>query len=252
MDDTHSPAVLAWGLSEAILNTGEDHAEWKTPVWLAYTDHKRLNGHCKALRSVWELKIMQTCLWWMMVLGYAKKIFVYVPSISWINHVNIHALKAYFLYFLVLFILCFFSCFDLSLPLCTRAETGGMGFSHPLRISWPGRRRPTSPTQIMKAQRLFKTSMQACLTGHPPFCLICETVAVVSAALQSSWTHPYFTGEKKIDRRREGSWGQRLSGGKRNCWETTRSKIKKNRIKKRTNEQTQLESSDMPLPSLHH
>lgn len=236
MDDTHSPAVLAWGLAEAILNTGEDHAEWKTPVWLAYTDHKRLNGHCEALRSVWELKIMQTCLWWMMVLVYAKKIFVYVPSISWINHVNIHGLKAYYFYpiffcIFFLFILCFFWCFDLSLPLCARAETGGMGFSplHPLRISWPGCRRPTSPTQIMKAQRLFKTPMQACLTGHPPFCLICETVAVVSAALQSSWTHPYFTGEKKIDRRKEGSWGQRLSGGKRNCWETTRSKKKQNK-----------------------
>lgn len=42
-----------------------------------------------------------------------------------------------------------------------------------------------------------------------------KTIAVVSAALQSSRTRPYFTGEMKIDRRRKGSWGQRQSWGKR-------------------------------------
>lgn len=73
VDDTHSPAVLAWGLAEAILNAGADHAEWKTPVWHSYTDHKRLNGYWKALRSVWDSWKYSRHASWRMVVGVWKE-----------------------------------------------------------------------------------------------------------------------------------------------------------------------------------
>lgn len=64
LDDSDSPAVLAWGPGRgvrAILNK-RINTEWKTPVRLACTEHRRLSGHWEAQVSVRQLKIFQMCL----------------------------------------------------------------------------------------------------------------------------------------------------------------------------------------------
>lgn len=117
-------------------------------------------------------------------------------------------------------------------------------FSPTLRIWWPARRPASSADPVQsrpwKAWGSFKLPHRPGWQATLPFVWSeSKTIAVVSAALQSSRTHAYFTGEKKIDWRRKGSWGQRRSWGKRRDRQESTTE-RQQKVTRETNEQLNL------------
>lgn len=139
-----------------------DNAEWKTPVWFAYTDHKRLSRHWEALRSVlssWKYcrhACVPSISWIILLVKVLTSNFrvgwrlITFRLITFLPDFFLLALSFYFAVSIslrassyVLFYLC------LSVPM-PRQEVRVFLFPMSLRICWPGGR-PASSAQLARS-----------------------------------------------------------------------------------------------------